>query len=78
MSAAVIGAGKMGIVHASILNTLPNIELIALCDKSSLIRKFLSKLVGKNRVFAEIESILDLDVDIFYVTTPIPSHYSGH
>lgn len=35
MKAAVIGVGKMGLVHASVLNTLPNIELIAFCDKSA-------------------------------------------
>jgi predicted dehydrogenase len=76
MNAAVIGAGKMGLVHASILSTLPDVELIALCDKSSLIRKLLVGMLGKNRVFAELESVLDLDVDVIYVTTPIPSHYS--
>jgi len=76
MKAAVIGAGKMGLVHASILSTLPNIELVAFCDKSALIRRFLAGIVGKTRVFAEVERLLDLDVDIIYVTTPIPSHYS--
>jgi len=76
MKAAVIGVGKMGLVHASVLNTLPNIELIAFCDKSALIRRFLAGIVGKIRVFADVERVLDLDVDIIYVTTPIPSHYS--
>ena len=75
LKAAVIGAGKMGLVHASILNTLPDIELMAFCDKSALIRRFLAGIVGKNRVFADVERLLDLDVDIIYVTTPIPSHY---
>lgn len=76
MKAAVIGAGKMGLVHASILSTLPNIELVAICDKSALIRRFLAGIVGKTRVFADVERLLDLDADIIYVTTPIPSHYS--
>jgi predicted dehydrogenase len=76
MKAAVIGAGKMGLVHASLLSTLPNIELVAFCDKSALIRRFLAGIVGKTRVFAEVERLLDLDADIIYVTTPIPSHYS--
>jgi len=76
MKAAVIGAGKMGLVHSSILSTLPDVELVGLCDKSALIRRFLAGIVGKNRVFADVERLLDLDVDIIYVTTPIPSHYS--
>ena len=76
MKAAVVGAGKMGLVHASILNTLPNVELVAFCDKSAIIRRFLAAIVGETRVFAEVERLVDLDADIIYVTTPIPSHYS--
>jgi predicted dehydrogenase len=72
---AVVGAGKMGLVHASILSTFPNVELKAICDKSSLIRKFLSKVVGKERVFAEVDLLRGLNIDIVFVTTPIPSHY---
>ena len=73
---AVIGLGKMGLLHASILSTLPNVELVALCDKSSLIRKFGQKLLKGVQVVADLEKILDLKPDIVYVTTPIPSHYS--
>jgi predicted dehydrogenase len=73
---AVIGLGKMGLLHASILSTLPNVELVGLCDKSSLIRKFGQKLLKDIQVVANLEKILDLRPDIVYVTTPIPSHYS--
>ena len=41
---AVIGLGKMGLLHASILNTLPNVELTALCDKSVFVRKFCKRV----------------------------------
>jgi len=33
----------MGLLHASILNFLPDIELAALCEKSGVIRRFLKK-----------------------------------
>jgi predicted dehydrogenase len=72
---AVIGVGKMGLVHASILSTLPNVELVALCDKSNLIRKFCSKLLSGVRVVDDLSKISDLDIDLVFVTTPIPSHY---
>jgi predicted dehydrogenase len=72
---AVIGLGKMGLLHASILNTLPNVELTALCDKSSLIRKFCKKMIDKVRVVDDVEKLSDLDLDVAYVTTPIPSHF---
>jgi len=71
---AVIGLGKMGLLHASILNTLPNVELNALCDKGALIRKFCKKVFDKVRVVDDVEKLSDLDMDVAYVTTPIPSH----
>ncbi len=66
----------MGLVHASIFNTLPNVELVALCDKSTLIRKFCSKLLSGVHIVDDIAKISELDIDIVCVTTPIPSHYS--
>ena len=76
LNVAVIGVGKMGLVHASIFNTLPNVELVALCDKSTLIRKFCSKLLSGVLIVDDIAKMSDLDIDIVCVTTPIPSHYS--
>jgi predicted dehydrogenase len=73
---AVVGVGKMGLVHASILNTLPTVELVALCDKSTLIRKFCDKLLSGVRIVDDIAKMSDLDIDVVCVTTPIPSHYS--
>jgi predicted dehydrogenase len=72
---AVIGLGKMGLLHASILNTLPNVELAALCDKSSLIRKFCKKMIDNVHVVDDVEKLSDLGLDAVYVTTPIPSHF---
>ena len=72
---AVIGLGKMGLLHASILNTLPNVELNALCDKSALIRKFCKKVLDKVHVVDDLEKLSDLNLDVAYVTTPIPSHF---
>jgi predicted dehydrogenase len=72
---AIVGVGKMGLVHASILNTLPNVELVELCDKSTLIRKFFSGLQSSIRIIDDIAEICASDIDIVYVTTPIPSHF---
>jgi predicted dehydrogenase len=72
---AIIGLGKMGLLHASILNTLPNVELKALCDKGALIRKFCKKVFDGVRVVDNLENLSDLDLDAVYVTTPTPSHF---
>ena len=76
LRAAVVGAGKMGLVHASILNILPDVELVALCDKSSFIRKFCAKLFCETEVVDDVAKLPSFDVDIFYITSPIPSHYN--
>jgi len=70
----VIGLGKMGVLHAGILSTLPKVELVALCDKSSLIRKVCSKMI-EAPVVDDVDKLSNLDLDVVYVTTPIPSHF---
>ena len=75
LKVAVVGLGKMGLLHAGILNTLHGVELAAVCDKSGLIRRFFKKLFGKVQVVDDLEKLSDLGLDVVYVTTPIPSHF---
>jgi predicted dehydrogenase len=72
---AIIGLGKMGLVHASILKTMPNVEIISLCDKSSVMRKIFKKLFKQAQVVDDIEKLAGLDINTVYVTTPIPVHF---
>ena len=72
---AVVGLGKMGLLHASILNMMPNVEVVVLCDKSSLLLKFVNKLFRGSQTVKDVEELSDLDIDCAYVTTPIPVHY---
>jgi predicted dehydrogenase len=74
LNVAVVGVGKMGLVHASLFNTLPNVELVALCDKSNLIRKFCGKLLSGVQIIDDIAKMSVFDLYIVCVTTPIPSH----
>ena len=54
---AIIGLGKMGLLHASILKTMPNVEIISLCDKSSVLRKICKKLFKYAQVVDDIEKL---------------------
>lgn len=72
---AVIGLGKMGLLHASILNTLPGVQLTALYDKSAIIRKFCKGVFNGVHLVDNAEKLSDLNIDVVFVTTPIPSHY---
>lgn len=72
---AVVGLGKMGLVHASMLKVLPNVELAALCEKSSMLRRFLKKAFRSVPVVSDLEELSELNLDAVYVTTPIPFHF---
>jgi predicted dehydrogenase len=75
LKVAVIGLGKMGLLHTSILNTLPNVRITALCDKNPTILKFSRKIFSKTHVVDDPEKLSDLDLDAVYVTTPIFTHF---
>ncbi len=73
---AIIGLGKMGILHASLLNTLPNVRLVALCEKKPLIRKFSRKILKGINVVGEVGELGNFALDAVYVTTPPSAHFS--
>lgn len=71
----IVGLGKMGLVHASVLNVLPNVEVAVLCDKSDLIRRFFKKVLRDVPILDDAEKFSNHGLDAVYVTTPIPHHY---
>ena len=74
----VVGLGKMGLLHASLLNVFPEVELVALCEKSALTSRLFKKVFSGSgvRVVDDIAKFDGLDLDAVYVTTPISSHSS--
>ncbi len=75
LKVGVVGLGKMGIMHACLLNTFPNVDVCALCDKSRLIRT-IAKQPFKHAVVADgLDKFEGLNLDAVFVLTPIPVHY---
>lgn len=72
----VIGLGKMGVMHACLLNVLPNVEVVALCDRSRLMRAIAKRVFRDSLMTDKLDKLADLNLDAIYVLTPIPSHYS--
>ena len=72
---AVVGMGKMGIVHSCVLHVVPGVEVVGLCEKSGLIRRFLKRVFPKVTLVDDVAKLAGLGLDAVYVTTPIPSHY---
>ena len=65
----------MGIMHACLLSTFPNVDVAALCDKSRLIRTIAKQPFKNALVTDDLEKFADLNLDAIFVLTPIPSHY---
>ncbi|MDY6892249.1 MAG: Gfo/Idh/MocA family oxidoreductase [Chloroflexota bacterium] len=72
---AVVGLGKMGLLHASILNVLDDVKLAAVCEKSPLIRRFSKRIIPGIAVVADVKELSGAGLDAVYVTTPAPSHF---
>jgi len=70
----VVGLGKMGLIHASVLSVLPGVEVAVLCEKSGLTRRFFKK-VFEVPIVKDVRDFAGLGLDAVYVTTPISSHF---
>jgi scyllo-inositol 2-dehydrogenase (NADP+) len=74
LKAAIIGLGKMGLSHQSMVNAHPDIDLRAVCDTSSYVLDVLSKYTGV-RVYSDYKKLLaEQPLDCVFVATPSRYH----
>jgi len=71
----VVGLGKMGLLHTGVLSTLPGVELAAICEKSSFMRRIAKKAIRTVPIVEDVGDFSGLGLDAVYVTTPTLSHY---
>jgi len=72
--AGVIGLGKMGMSHYAILNTHPNVQLVAVCDSAGFIIRALDKL-GDIATFKDYQKMIDqYRLDCVIIATPTSTH----
>lgn len=76
---SVIGLGKMGLLHAGIVNSLPNAKVTCVCERDVLLSRLAGAVLpNKVRVFKSVvEMIGEEKPDAVYVTTPIDTHASA-
>lgn len=73
---ALIGAGKMGISHLSILGGYANTDIVGVCDTSKMVTDFLSKQ-GKFNCFSDYNKMVaETKPDAVVVAVPTKFHYS--
>lgn len=71
---ALIGAGKMGISHLSILGAHPEVEIAGVCDTSKLVTDVLTKYSGY-KCFSDYKEMLDkVKPDAVFVAVPTMLH----
>ena len=70
----IVGPGKMGISHYSIINAHIGAEVVAVCDQSSFLLKVLNKNNGV-KCFKDYKEMIDTcGLDCVVVATPTKSH----
>ncbi len=71
---AVIGAGKMGAIHAKVYSQMPDSELVAVVDTDETRAQRLAEKYGC-KAFADCRAVLD-SVDAATIATPTVTHYA--
>lgn len=72
---AVVGVGKMGLSHLSLLAAHPDVEMVAICDSSGYLLDVLSKSTGIPGV-KDYDTLLERrDLDAVVIATPTHAHY---
>ena len=71
----IIGLGKMGLSHAAIVGPHPDVEMVAVCDTSSLILDAFKKFTGISVYSDYIRMIDNEELDFVLVATPTRFHY---
>jgi predicted dehydrogenase len=76
LKVALIGAGKMGISHLSILGAHKQVEVVGVCDTSKMVNDFLGKY-GKFNCFTDYKTMIsDVKPDAVFVAVPTKFHYA--
>ncbi len=72
---AIIGLGKMGLSHAAIVSAHASVEMVAVCDNSSLVLDAFKKFTQAN-TYSDYKEMIDKEsLDFALVATPTRFHY---
>ncbi|RPA68319.1 gfo/Idh/MocA family oxidoreductase [Cyclobacteriaceae bacterium YHN15] len=75
LKVALIGAGKMGISHLSILGAHPDVEIVGVCDTSKIVSDVLEKYSGFSCYTDYLKMVDTTKPDAVFVAVPTKFHY---
>lgn len=73
---AIIGLGKMGISHLSILNAQPEVNVVGICDNSTYLAKMMEKITAIKSYTEPERLINECAPDAIFIATPTSTHAS--
>lgn len=74
---AVVGFGKLGLLHAGLINGLPRSTLSAVVESSRLVQKIVGNQFANVEVFSTVDDLVsDNKPDFVVIATPTSSHIS--
>jgi predicted dehydrogenase len=75
MKAVVVGIGKMGLLHAGIVNGLDDVQLTAIADTSKMLLSFAKNLKKDINIYDDYEKMFESEnPDIALIATPVFLH----
>lgn len=74
LRAAIVGLGKMGLSHQSIVNTHPELKLVSVCDSSSYVLDVLSRYTGVKTYTDYKRMMAEETLDCLFIATPSKYH----
>jgi len=70
----IIGFGRMGITHCSILNSHPDVRIVSISDTHGLVRKSAQKYLGVAAYEDHDKMLQEMNLQFVVVATPTASH----
>lgn len=72
---AIIGLGKMGLSHAAIVGANPEVDMVAVCDSSSLVLDGFKKFT-QVKTYSDYQKMIDSeDLEFVVIATPTKYHF---
>ncbi len=66
----------MGLLHASILSVLPDVRVVAVCEKSWLVSNIARKILRDIAIVRNLDELKQFTLDAVYITTPPSTHFT--
>lgn len=76
LKVAIVGCGKIADAHASVIQQIPECEIVGVCDRELLMARQLQERFPVRKCFTEVaELVSQARPDVVHITTPPGSHF---